>query len=106
MQDVAARNPASQLAVDVDVFAIDHITNSHFGRGFLSDFVDAAGCCNVLVFVTNAGSEVFTFSIEDDCVVLNREFPANFLNFSVGDQYVRIRQYALFFARPDSGVLN
>ena len=58
VQKLGRGHPASELAVDVDVFAVEGTGDAHFGAAGLGAFVDAAGDGDVAVLVDDAGRHV------------------------------------------------
>ena len=112
VEDLGARHPAGQLAVHVDVLAVDRVANPHFRAARLGSFVHPAVHGDVRVLVDHAGGHVFALGIQlhrhDPCGQQLRriELGPHGHEFAFVDQYVGAVEHPLFLARPHRRVAD
>ena len=112
VEDLGARHPAGQLAVHVDVLAVDRMANPHFCAARLGSFVHPTVHGDVRVLVDHAWGHVFALGVQ-----LHRHHPCGqqLRRVQLGphghelafvEQHVGAVEHPLFLARPHRRVAD
>ncbi len=105
MQQLRANYTARQLAIDVDVFGVYHIANSHFGTAGFCSLIYAFGYRNVVVFINNAGGYKLAGGIYGIAVGAGEVFSYR-RNFSGTDNHICISENTLRLIGPNGSVFQ
>ena len=106
VKQVGGCHASGQLLVQIGRLRIHHIPDSdHRGRG-KTHFIDVAQYGGVAVTIDNAGGDMPSGSIKDQCVGGRGSWRSSGQDFTTGNEQLRIGENARRPARPDRGVAD
>ena len=106
VKDIGGRQATGELSVERDVFGIDKVTDTNFGRYGLGSFVDTAIGRHVGVAVDETWADFELGTIDEGSTDGYLKIDADGFDFSLPNDHVRIAKDSLGATGPDGCILD